>query len=373
MITGINPRKNVSESSTGNTTSVKTQPANASKTPVSSAVNTPRSAASLSVALGLPQDKLSASIISFARFFSLPLKPQLLADIRRQAFAPPSQAGNQSVAAKAVSANTAEDASASLTAAKTRQALAAAAAESKGVELQQKGLESYAEAVDPDSRRQDGGRRQRNREQNKQTEKISSKTGSVKKSQFGEISSPQFFTADNLKKMSFENTEQNPLLDILNRLPCKNGQRWVVYPLDFVEGGKEYNVSMRILLDDEHSLNRAVCMALDIVESNYVESTAESDNIEPTAGDNRKQNNSSGDSNPARRWLFVTESASDKPMKLFMYLKPELPLKSHSKFKRELSKLLNIPFERIFIKNSEDYFPYEASFAENFPLVDEAV
>jgi hypothetical protein len=422
VITGINPRKNISESSAGNTTAVKTQrAANVSKSPVSSAVNTPRSAASLSAALGLPHDKLSASIISFARFFSLPLKPQLLADIRRQAFTPPAQAGNQSTAAKAVAAevtavkntlaettaakvmaaktaeaenaaktftakavftNTAEDTSASLTAAKTRQAFAAAAAESKGIELQPKGLESYADAVDPDSRRQDGGHRRRNREQNKQTEKVSSKNGSIKKSRYSEISSPQFFTADNLKKMSFENPEQNPLLDILNRLPCKNGQRWVVYPFDFVEGGKEYLVSIRILLDDERSLNRAVCMALDIVESDYIESTAENNiiepaaensNIESTAEGNRKQNFSSGDSNPARRWLFVTESANKKPMRLFMYLKPELPLKSHTRFKRELSKLLNIPFERIFIKSGEDHFPYEASFAENFPLIDEAV
>jgi hypothetical protein len=374
MITKINSQKNVSESSAGNTTAVKTErAANVSKPPVSSTVNTPRSSASLSAVLGLPQDKLSASIISFARFFSLPLKPQLLADIRRQAFTPPAQAGHQASAAKAVSANTntAEE-SAALTAAKTRQAFAAAAAESKGVELQQKGLESYAEAVDPDSRRQDGGRRRRNREQNEQTEKVSSKNGSVKKSQFGEISSPQFLTADNLKKMSFENSEQNPLLDILNKLPCKNGQRWVVYPFDFVEGGKEYLVSMRILLDDERSLNRAVCMALDIVESN-VEPAAENSNIESNAEGNRKQNFSSGSSNPLRRWLFVTESVNEKPMRLFMYLKPELPLKNHSMFKRELSKFLNIPFERIFIKNSEDHFPYEASFAENFPLVDEAV
>jgi hypothetical protein len=414
VITGINPRKNISESSAGNTTAVKTErAANVSKSPVSSAVNTPRSAASLSAALGLPQDKLSASIISFARFFSLPLKPQLLADIRRQAFTPPAQAGNQSAAgktalaettaakdmaaktaeastAKTIFANTAEDTSASLAAAKTRQAFAAAAAESKGVELQQKGLESYAEAVDPDSRRQHGERR-RNREQHKQTEKISSKNGSVKKSQLGEISSPQFFTTDNLKKMSFENSEQNPLLDILNRLPCKNGQRWIVYPFDFVEGGKGYFVSMRILLDDERSLNRAVCMALDIVESDYIESTAENNiiepavessniepaaensNIESTAEGNHKQNNSIENLNPVRRWLFVTESVNEKPARLFMYLKPELPLKSHTRFKRELSKLLNIPFERIFIKSGEESFPYEASFAENFPLVDEAV
>ncbi|MCL2265783.1 MAG: hypothetical protein FWC22_07050, partial [Treponema sp.] len=44
-----------------------------------------RSAVSLAAASGLPPDKLSASIVTFAKFFSLPLKPQVLADIRRQA------------------------------------------------------------------------------------------------------------------------------------------------------------------------------------------------------------------------------------------------------------------------------------------------
>ena len=49
-----------------------------------------QTAASLASASGLPADKLSASIISFARFFSLPLKPNILAAIRRQAFLPES-------------------------------------------------------------------------------------------------------------------------------------------------------------------------------------------------------------------------------------------------------------------------------------------
>ncbi len=254
MIDKVNQHSNSSELFSKKTDAVKTQPtANAPKPSVSSSPNTPRSAApragtSLSAALGLPQDKLSSSIISFAKFFSLPLKPQLLTNLRRYALAPPSQTANQSsavantTAAKPTLANAtaAENTNASFATEKPSQALSlsAAAAESKGVELTPKGLESYTQAIDPDSRRQDDDRqrRRRNREQDEQEEKNSLRSESVKKSQYGEISSPQF-SADSLKKMFFENEKQNPLLEILNRLPCKNGQRWIVLPFDFEEAG----------------------------------------------------------------------------------------------------------------------------------------
>jgi len=105
-----------------------------------------RSVSSLILAAGLPQDKLSASIVSFARFFSLPLKPEVLKHIRQQAFtmtpnAPPVAAG--------------EDAAEAGTVFKNREALslAASAAEGKGVELHTKSLETYAQAIDPESRR----------------------------------------------------------------------------------------------------------------------------------------------------------------------------------------------------------------------------
>jgi len=347
--------------------------AKSSGTPAS---NTPRSAAALSSALGLPQDKLSSAIISFVRFFSLPLRPQLLANLRRFALAPPSQNANQSsgtanaTTAKTVLANAsvAGDANTSLTTEKTRQAvsLSAAAAESKGVELTQKGLESYTEAVDPESRRQgdDRQRRRRNMEQDEHAEKTSLKSEGVRKSQYGENSSSQLFSADSLKKMSLEYAEQNPLLEILNRLPCKNGQRWIVLPFDFIEDDKKFNVSMRVLLDDDNSLNRAVCMALDIIESANVESALEDDGT---------QEKLSGEATSERRWLFVTESVNDKLLRVSVYLQGELSQKSHSMIKSELSNLFKTPAEHINIINRTEPFPYEASFAENFSSIDEAV
>jgi len=364
MIDKINRHNNNSEIFSKKTDTVKAQSAaNTPKPSASSSLNAPRSAmprvgmphvgVSLSSALGLPQDKLSSSVISFAKFFSLPLKPQLLADLRRYALTPPSQTANpSSAAAKPSLANaaTAENTNASFATEKTRQALSlsAAAVESKGIELTPKGLESYAEAVDPDSRRHDDDRqrRRRNREQDEQDDKNSLKTEAVKKSQHGEYSSPEL-TADSLKKMFLETEKQSPILEILNRLPCKNGQRWIVLPFDFEEADRNYNVSMRVLLDNERSSNSAVCMALDILESGGV--------------------------NDDKRWLFVTESANDKPMRVSVYFQEELSQKGNSKIRSELSNLFNIPPEHINIKNIAEPFPYEASFAKNFSSIDEAV
>jgi hypothetical protein len=359
MIDKINRQSNNSELFSKKTDTVKAQSSvNTPKPSASSSSNIPRSAASLSAALGLPQDKLSSSVISFAKFFSLPLKPQLLTDLRRYALTPPSQTANPSstasnhTAAKSslTNAATAENTNASFATEKTRQALSlsAAAVESKGAELTPKGLESYAQAVDPDSRRQDDDRqrRRRNREQDEQDDKNSLKTEAVKKSRHGEFSSPEL-TADSLKKMFLEKEKQTPLLEILNRLPCKNGQRWIVLPFDFEEADKNYNVSMRVLLDDERLSNSAVCMAMDILESGGV--------------------------NDDKRWLFVTESANDKPMRVSVYFQDELSQKSNSKIKNELSNLFNISPEHINIKNITEPFPCESSFAENFSLIDEAV
>lgn len=294
-----------------------------------------RSSASLASAAGLPADKLSSSIVSFARFFSLPVKPQVLADIRRQAFSlPMPQSANASTPALTQSA--AANPSAVLTPEKIRQtlSLSAAAVESKGAELNPKGLESFASAVDPElRRRQDGERRRRNRDQNEQAEKVLLKAKPL--------------TADILKNMALEYAENNAPLDILNRLPGKNGQRWIVLPFDFIEDNSEFRVSMRVLLDDEHSSNRAVCMALDVAQFKQ-----EDDALE-------------------RRWLFVMEGANEKSIRVSAYLQPELPQNDHSRFKNELSLLFDLPIERISVKTSEESFPETCM--ENFSPVDEAV
>ncbi|MCL2765041.1 MAG: hypothetical protein FWD40_07165 [Treponema sp.] len=324
MINKINPHK-PAEQPVQNADAKQKMPAQALKSPAPSLSAIPRSAASLAAAAGLPADRLSSFVISFARFFSLPLKPQLLADIRRQALVPSNQTAqaNQENPSSGVKAHNT-----------LREALsfAAAAAESKGVELQPKGLESYAEAVDPDSQRQEQKQRKRSKEKDKKIN-ASENEGSKK----------DFITADLLKKMALEYTEENPLLDILNKLPLKNAQRWIVFPFDF-DG---FRVSMRILLDEEHACNRAVCMVLDILKT--------------------------GGAEPKKRQLFILESANEKPVRLIVYNRPMLEEKAHPQYKSELSELLGIQSERIFIRSSDDSFAHEACCDEPYTLIDEAV
>jgi hypothetical protein len=295
----------------------------------SAPVSAVRSAASLTAAAGLPQDKLSASIVTFARFFSLPLKPEMLAAIRRQSFPPQ---GAASPASQQISAASpaADDTSSSM-AAKIREALSlsAAAAESKGVGLDPKALEAYAEAVDPElQKRQNSGEQKKKRRDKDQNEKL--KTSPI--------------TASAIEKTVLQSVQNNPLLAILNKLPGKNGQRWIVLPFDFPQDDPEYRVSMRILLDERTS-NRAACMALDIAES----------------------------ADTGRRWSFMLESANEKPVRLTLYSQPDLPPAAQSRLKRELSSLLEIPSECVFIKNAESSFPCESERGEQLPSIDEAV
>jgi len=328
--------KNVSVSKAASTQAAKTS----ASTPPAAA----RSISSIAASAGLPQDKLSSSIVSFAKFFSLPLKPEQLAAIRHQAFAPlPAQSAaeaTQSDTVKQTAENTTGRESGSAIAAKNREALclAAAAAESKGVELQLKGLETYAQAVDPDwQKRQDSGgqnKRQRNKNQNEQEENALFKSGSV--------------NASSLEKTVMEATEKNSLLHIMNRLQDKNRRRWIVLPFDFCEDGRNFRVSMRILLEPDQVSNRCGFMALDISETGDVETQR----VETRRVLTRR--------------LFVLESANNKVNKLSVFFQPDLPGSDHSSFKREMSRLLEIPLDRVFVKSGFDSgFPFEAGFGDD--------
>jgi hypothetical protein len=306
----------------------KTTAAKMATAKTSVTISAPRSVSSLINSLGLPSDKLSASIVSFARFFSLPLKAEKLASIRRQAFTETPQTD--------VKQTTVKNSAASLTLDKNRAAfsLAAAAAESKGVELQPKALVSFAEAVDPElqKRHDEQKRDQRNKNQEQKDDGTLSKTSAVNSS--------------GLEKLALESAEKNPLLYLLNRMPGKNGQRWIVLPFDFSRDGKDFRVSMRILLETRQASDSAVLMALDIAETTDV-------------------NN---------RWMFAIEAANNRIAGLSVFVKPDLSPKIHSSIKRELSLLLGIPAQRVSVKARLDDFPCESNFADDLlRSIDEAV
>ena len=331
--------------------SVKTPPVTVSKTA--------SSISSLISSLGLPSDKLSASIISFSRFFSLPLKPELLASIRQQAFTQlhlqrsfqqqtsafcneVPRAEVQPDPAKQALTEKSSDSAVNI---KTREvfSLAAAAAESKGVELLPKGLETFAESIDPEWQKRQGSgdkHRQRNKNQNEQKDEDAPvKTGAL--------------SASGLKQLALESSEKIHLLSLLNKLPNKNGQRWIVLPFDFSDNGRDFRVSMRILLGSPghgEALNRSVLMALDITQ------------LPALANDGSEKS-----------WLFVMEAANNRMARISVYIDPEPHLKTHSAIKQELSNLMGIPAERISVKKRLDSFPCEGGCENGYQSIDEAV
>jgi hypothetical protein len=279
-------------------------------------------------ALGLVPDKLSAAIISFTRYFSLPMQPQMLVAIRRQALAPQALAPQvaQQVAQQAPVQQTPTqqvlDSKTSLS--PETLALSLAAAESKGVELSAQALAEYASAVDPeyvitndDSRRDQSNRKQDSDDKEDETVKKKPLSG------------------EELKKKV---TVNSPLLNILNSMPDSNGRRWIVLPFDYEENGKSFRVSFRVLLEGYTPVN----MALDIAGKE-------------------------------QRWVFVMRN--DKPPRITLYLQPSSPNVSqnttHSTaLKKELSRFLGMEQEHISVTIRETLFPCEEG--DEFPApVDE--
>jgi len=304
-----------------------------------------RSASALIAAAGLPPDKLSAAIVSSARFFSLPLKPELMAAMRRQALAPAAMPEN-ALDLKAVAQN------------REALSLAAAAAESKGVELTAQGLEQFAEAIDPDWQKRHNPDERNRRQRHKNPDERKKENVVSKIDHFSALGNTTGDAAG-IKEIALESAEKNPLLAILNKLPGKNGQRWIVLPFDFSEGGREYKVSLRILLEAvDTTLNHAGCMALDIAE------------------------NETG-----RRWLFVVNGPNRRAAarrgvaagttaasKLTVYLQPELSPKARTAFACILSNFMEIPPERISVENRTESFPCELGGTDDWPLaINEAV
>jgi hypothetical protein len=102
---------------------------------------------------------------------------------------------------------------------------------------------------------------------------------------------------------------------------------------------------MRVLLETGQAANRVICMALDIAEGSGTQ-----------------------------RRLFVLEPANGQVNKLAGYLQPELPLKAHSLFVSELSSLLGISPQRVFVKNWTEPFPCESVCEDDLlRSIDEAV
>ncbi|MDR1249701.1 MAG: hypothetical protein LBK63_10395 [Treponema sp.] len=200
----------------------------------------------LALSLGLPRDTLSAALLSLAKFFSLPLDAKLIRQLRRQALSlpvpePPSPEGARVPARPNLPlAGTIRSA-----------ALAAAAAAGKGVALSPEALGGYAAALA-------AGLAVNLRDETE--DEPGTEGGDMPE---GPKDGPPPFDDSHVLVEGIEG--RLPLLGVLNRIPGKDGRRWIALPFSFRSGDLDYHVSLRIVLADTNSIPwKAERMALDI-------------------------------------------------------------------------------------------------------------
>jgi hypothetical protein len=286
-------------------------------------------------ALGLPADRLSASIISFAKFFSLQLDPGILAKIRGQASllannGLPGQASlpghpQQSSLLISGSALPAETVSSAALKAKEALALAGLAATDKGLELTQAGLEEYAAAIDPDRRQGADNSANRKNDSGRQSQEEQS-TGSEESPGENEI---------------LKAAEASPALKLLNWLPGKNGQRWLVFPFSFSQKRRRFRASLRILLGGADAGSKPLSgrMSLDIAETAEVE----------------------------KRWLFTMSMNKQGQADLKVMVHPPRRQRGLKILAGQLSRSMGMPPDSVVIQNFDASFPFapDCRFAKN--------
>ena len=294
--------------------------------------------AALFKTLGLPADRLSHAIISFAKFFSLPLEPRLLLNVRKASMAQPD---SRAPTGQAAQIHAGADPAAILN---SRQvglsqqalALAALAAADKGVSLSPAALEEYAAAIDPDQQDAHGGQPDGggDAEDRGGAQRDSSPEQRDERRSGTASADPALL----LKERFCESVGSSPALDLLNRLPGRNGRRWLTFPLSFTENGVQFRVSLRILLDGDSGASYAVRrMSLDIAQRNCEQSGAE------------------------QRWLFILDREkpdsagnSQEQSRLTVLLRPS---RSHGALKslaKKLSRCVDLPIKSIVIRNYRD-------------------
>jgi hypothetical protein len=224
--------------------------------------------------------------LSFIRYFSLPLA--LASKLRREVLS--QRAPGESAA------------------------LAAAAAADKGVRLSAETLRSYAAAIDPafeDPPGIDGGEREAGRGSEEKHRREPEAPFFSKKPE--KNPSDRIKSGDLQKKI--EKIEANaPFLRLLNKIPGKNGRRWIIIPFTFSSKGVVFKVSVRILLNKNGS-------------SGY---DAERLGVDIAAGD------AAGTAADRRRWLFVLDKPGKAGARAEVTFDP--PLRASPE--REVRKLL---------------------------------
>jgi hypothetical protein len=334
----------------------------------------PPSVTSLISALKLPPGSWSASILSFAKFFSLPLEGNFLNLIRQKVLG----AENLGQAPNPASGEPGEAAAGAENAAEFREALslAALAARAKGVDLPPEALVEYARALlrgrgknSPDGEAdsaegdRDPGAKPEDGTNNEVPRKTGAETKSRESSREADTSIKDPKTGDrpgkNGGKEAAEESAargpalrgrilggQGPLLSLLNRWPEKSGKRWRVLPFAMdgpLDGPLE--CCLRILLAPQPGTEayRADCLGLDI---------------------RRREK-------PETAWTFIArtgtgEPAGTRPLSLEVFRRP-VPLRAETRaLEHELAGLLDLPPDSVRVR--AEPFPIFAEDSRDWTL-----
>ncbi|MDR2245285.1 MAG: hypothetical protein LBE17_01215 [Treponema sp.] len=169
--------------------------------------------------LNLPSDTLSTALVTFARHFSLTLDPVLLAKFRREVL--------------------------SLKTFRESVVLAAVAAATKGAVLTPEALARYVAAIDLDASRNQKGR-QGQEEPGGDGFDRRGRPSKDSEDESGQVSLSGKLNTKALKEIRNSIDREDPLLSLLNSIPGKDGEYWMVYPLQVSAGGKRFRISVRV-------------------------------------------------------------------------------------------------------------------------------
>ena len=203
--------------------------------------------------------------------------------------------------------------------AKEAFAFAALAAADKGLELSPPALAEYAAAIDPDARGNEGrqGANSQGRDSGQTDDDADDDSDEKDKVQEHKV----------LKRRVLQTAESSALLKLLNRLPGKNGQRWLVFPFSFAKKGRQFAASLKILLGSEAGQGGGK-MTLDIAEQGA-------------------QGGAKG-----RRWLFTLDVDKRGKKRLAATLTPPRRDWGLKAFARRLSQFMEMPLQDVAVQNA---------------------
>ncbi|GHU05343.1 hypothetical protein FACS1894147_11430 [Spirochaetia bacterium] len=183
--------------------------------------------------------------------------------------------------------------------------LAAAAAESKGLGLGAEALQEYAAAIDPEG----GG--------DTDADAGGSSGGRQGNAEDHRREHPRKEDLEALREAAEKAEGALPLLGVLNRLPGKDGSRWIVLPFTLDRDGRIIKVSVRALLTGDTAPFKVERLGIDVV----VESSAVT-----AAG--------------KRRWLFFLDHGGQSGSHAELRVDPPLSPPLMKNLQKELAEAL---------------------------------